>query len=119
MNKQEILDRIDALTKEAGISHNELAAHVYEARDKHLREQRRQHQEQFIMFYFDNGLMLHEVKGHTVPELVRRYPATLRDIIRDYERRDGKLGMMINDNIPASWATFPMSDPRFIRPAKY
>lgn len=119
MNKQEIIERINALCKEAGLTHNQLASAVYEARDKRLREIRDEYQDKFLMFYFDDGLMMHEIKHRTISDMIDMFPATLRDIIKDYEKKDGKLGMMINSNIPSSWATFPMSDQRFIRPQKF
>ena len=52
MERNEIIERIDALRREAGITHDELAAIVYEARDKHLRKIRNEHQEKFIIFSF-------------------------------------------------------------------
>ena len=78
-----------------------------------------EYQDNFLMFYFDDGLMMHEIKHRTISDMIDMFPATLRDIIKDYEKKDGKLGMMINSNIPSSWATFPMSDQRFIRPQKF
>lgn len=119
MAKQEIIERINALCKEAGLTHNQLASAVYEARDKRLREIRDEYQDKFLMFYFDDGLMMHEIKGRTIEEMVKHWPTTLQDIIKQHERKNWHLGMMLNNNIPASWATFPMSDQRFIRPQKF
>lgn len=108
MERNEIIERIDALRREAGITHDELAAIVYEARDKQLRKIRNEHQEKFIIFSFPDCIMIHEIKGRTVSEMVKTWPETLRGIIHDHERKDGKLGMMVNTNIPSEWATFPM-----------
>lgn len=119
MEKKEIIDRINALIKESGLTHDQMAAAVYEARDIRFREIRDKHQQKFLLFSFQDRFMMHEIKGHTIEEMVRRWPDTLRDIIKQHERRDGHLGMMLNNNIPASWATFPMSDQRFVRLQKY
>lgn len=109
MDKSIIIDRINALRKEAGITHDQLAEIVYEARDKRLREIREQYQENCIMFYFKDGLVIHQIKGRTVPEFVEMFPDTLRELITDIERKDGELGMMVNSNIPNRFATFQMS----------
>jgi hypothetical protein len=109
MNKQEIIERVNALCKEAGLTHDQLAAATYEARDAYLREIRKEHQDKKIIVHFQDGVMLHEIKGRTISEMVEQWPATLRDIIRKVERKDGKLGMLVNSNIPSGWATFAMS----------
>ncbi len=119
MEQQEIIARINALCKEAGITHNQLAAAVYEARNKKLHEIRDKYQDQAILIYFDDGLMVHQIKDRTVTEMIDIFPETLRGIIQDYEHKDGQLGMVLNNNIPSHWATFPMSEPRFIEPQKF
>ena len=108
MDKSIIIDRINELRKEAGITHDQLAEIVYEARDKRLREIREQYQENCIMFYFKDGIVIHQIKGRTVPEFVEMFPDTLMETIRNIERKDGELGMMVNSNIPNGFATFKM-----------
>ena len=110
MSKQELIERIKALLKEAGITHDQLANIVFEARDNRLREIRDQYQDSCILFYFNDGLILHQLKNRTVAEMADMFPETLREMIMDYERKEGELGMMLNNNIPKSYATFPMAD---------
>lgn len=110
MEQQEIIARINALCKEAGLTHDQLASVVYIARNNHLREIRREHQDTKIIMQFTDGVMLHEIKDRTVNELVNNWPATTRDLIKRLEHNEkGELGMMVNTNIPSHWATFPMS----------
>jgi CRISPR/Cas system CSM-associated protein Csm2 small subunit len=109
MDKSIIIDRINELRRDAGITHDQLAEIVYEARDNRLREIREQYQENCIMFYFKDGIVIHQIKGRTVPEFVEMFPDTLRELITDIERKDGELGMMVNSNIPNRFATFQMS----------
>ena len=108
MEKNEIIKQINELCKESGLTHDQLAGVLYEARDGYLREIRREHQDKAIIISFEDGVMLHSIKGRTISEMVNNWPATLRDIIRKVEMKDGKLGMMVNTNIPGSWAQFPM-----------
>ena len=110
MDKSIIIDRINELRRDAGITHDKLAEIVYEARDKRLREIRNQYQDSCILFYFNDGLILHQLKNRTVAEMADMFPETLREMIMDYERKEGELGMMLNNNIPKSYATFPMAD---------
>lgn len=108
MDKSIIIERINDLCKEAGLTHDQLAGVLYEARDNYLREIRKEHQENKIIMQFQDGVMLHEVKGHSISDMVKNWPETLQSIIRKVEKKDGNLGIMVNTNIPSSWATFPM-----------
>lgn len=108
MKKTEIIKHINELCKESGLTHDQLATVLYEARDNYLREIRKEHQDKSIIMQFDDGVMLHSIKGRSISELVNNWPATLRDIIRKVEIKDGELGMMVNTNIPNGWATFSM-----------
>ncbi len=109
MEKSIIIDRINELCRDAGITHDQLAEIVYEARDNRLRKIREQYQENCIMFYFKDGIVIHQIKGRTVPEFVDVFPDTLKKLITDIEKKDGEIGMMVNSNIPKNFATFQMS----------
>ena len=108
MEKKAIIEQINNLVKESGLTHDQLAEVLYEARDGYLREIRKEHQDEAIIMQFKDGVMLHSIKGRTISEMVNHWPATMRDIIRQVEMKDGELGMMVNTNIPDSWAQFPM-----------
>ena len=108
MEKKAIIEQINNLVKESGLTHDQLAVVLYEARDGYLREIRKEHQDKAIIISFEDGVMLHSIKGRTISEMVTNWPATMRDIIRQVEKKDGELGMMVNTNIPDSWAQFPM-----------
>ena len=109
MDKSIIIERINELCKESGLTHDQLAGVLYEARDGYLGEIRKEHQDKAIIISFEDGVMLHSIKGRTISEMVHNWPATLRDIIRKVEMKDGKLGMMVNTNIPKDWAQFGVS----------
>ena len=109
MNKSEIINKINEIKKEYGITHDELVEIIYEARDARLREIREEYQNNCLMFYFEDGLMVHQIKWHTIPEMVENYPTTLKKLVKDFERENGKLGMLVNSNIPKGWADFQMS----------
>ena len=108
MEKNAIIEQINNLIKESGLTHDQLAGVLYEARDGYLREIRKKHQDEFIIMQFEGGVMLHSIQGRTIREMVNNWPDTMRNIIRQVEMKDGELGMMVNTNIPGSWATFPM-----------
>jgi len=109
MEKNEIISRINEIRKDACVTHDELVEIIYEARDARLREIRDEYQNKCLMFYFKDGLMVYEVKNRTISEMVENFPDTLRKMVKDYERKSGELGMMVNNNIPKSWADFPMN----------
>lgn len=109
MNKSEIISKINEIKKEYGITHDELVEIIYEARDARLREIREEYQNNCLIFHFKDGLMVHQIKGHTIPEMVENYPTTLRGLVKDFERENGELGMLVNSNIPKGWADFQMS----------